>query len=428
MAEYLVIRLGSDPDALVNWIAVDGSGARRSPPVTGPLKEATADIGERNVIVLVPSADVLTTTVDIPVKGGAKLQAALPFALEEFLADDIDNLHFASGNRRQSGMLPVSVVNRDILDGWLERLAEAGITASSLVADSYGLARIPGTISMLVAEDQVTINDGADTELVMQGVSPGDALAAIGAFDDGTGEDDDDEAAADDGSMHLPRHVLVYCEPADEERYQHDWLAMRQELDSLDVKLLADGVMPRLAVTIATGVGVNLLQGPYGSKTDYSGMLRPWKYAAMLLLAFGVVGFGAKAADYMSTQRQLDSLQQQFLADYQQIVPGARLPTDPGPAIQSLMARAGGGQMSQVFLSALEHLSRAMQQNTTASIEAISFRAGVVDVRLSAPDVATLDSIQRAVEQSGQFSATIQSTDQDGDKVNSRIQIQAGRA
>ena len=26
MAEYLVIRLGSDPDALVNWIAVNGSG------------------------------------------------------------------------------------------------------------------------------------------------------------------------------------------------------------------------------------------------------------------------------------------------------------------------------------------------------------------------------------------------------------------
>ncbi len=65
----------------------------------------------------------------------------------------------------------------------------------------------------------------------------------------------------------------------------------------------------------------------------------------------------------------------------------------------------------------------AMQQNESAEIEAISYRAGVVDVRLTAPDVATLDNIQRIVSTSGRFSASIQSTDQVGDKVSSRIQI-----
>ena len=114
---------------------------------------------------------MLTTSVDIPVKG-AKLQAALPFALEEFLADDIESLHFAAGARRSSGRVPVSVVGKDKLDGWVTRLREAGIEPASIVADSYGLARIPGTISMLVAEDQVIINDGGDTELIMQSVSP----------------------------------------------------------------------------------------------------------------------------------------------------------------------------------------------------------------------------------------------------------------
>jgi general secretion pathway protein L len=255
----------------------------------------------------------------------------------------------------------------------------------------------------------------------MQSVSPGDALAAIGAFDDGTHSGSDD----DDSQLGLPRHVLVYCEPEVEERYEHDWIAMRQELDSLDVKLLADGIMPRLAVTVATGAGVNLLQGEFGSATDYSGLVRPWKYAAMLLLALGVVGIGAKAANYMMMTRELDSLQQQFLAEYQLLVPDAAMPRDPAAAVSSLLARTGGTRTPQVFLRSLEQLSNAMRQNDSAAIDAISFRTGVVDVRLSAPNVATLDNIQRAVAQSGQFSATIQSTDQDGDKVNSRIQIQA---
>ncbi len=73
----------------------------------------------------------------------------------------------------------------------------------------------------------------------------------------------------------------------------------------------------------------------------------------------------------------------------------------------------------------MEQLSRAIQQNNAVQIQAISFRAEVIDLRVSSPDVATLDEVQRAIGQSGQFQAAIQSTDQDGEKVSSRIQIQA---
>jgi hypothetical protein len=72
----------------------------------------------------------------------------------------------------------------------------------------------------------------------------------------------------------------------------------------------------------------------------------------------------------------------------------------------------------------MEQLSNAIGQNEQARVQAISFRAGVIDLRITAPDVSTLDNVQRVIGESGQFSASIQSTDQDGDTVNSRIQIQ----
>jgi len=420
MTEYLVIRLGQNPQQLAQWIAVDSSGARHGAPVAGALVDAVADIGTRQVIVLVPSTDVLSTTVDIPLKG-AKLIAALPFALEEFLADDIDQLHFAAGTRRANGKIPVSVVGKQNMDDWLSVLADAGISANSVIADSYGLARIPGTISLLLAEDQVFINDGANIELAMQGVSPGDALAAIGALDDGA--DPDESSAGEEDSTQLPRHVLVYCDAAGEERFQHDWIAMRQELDSVDVKLLSDGVIPRLAATVATGAGINLLQGPYAPSKEYAGLLRPWKYAAMLLLAFVVVGFGAKVTDYYVLNNQEAELRQIFNTEYKQAIPGAPETDDPVRVIDSLRRRLGNVESPPVFLQTMEQLSQAMQQNKDAKVQAISFRAGVVDIRITAPNVAMLDSIQRAITESGQFRAAIQSTDQDGDKVSSRIQI-----
>lgn len=418
MTEFLVIRLGESRDTAANWIAVDSSGARRGPPVTGPLSEATADIGDRSVIVLVPGAEVLTTTVDIPVKG-AKLQAALPYALEEFLADDVDELHFAAGNRRDSGALPVAVVNREKFEEWLSWLQQASIEPTSIVADSYGLARIPGTISLLVAESQVTVNDGGDTELLLQGVGPADALAAIGALDDAPEDTDDNESAA-----RPARHILVYCDPLMEERYQHDWIAIRHEADSLDVKLLPDGALPRLAATVASGAGVNLLQGEFGARTEYAGMFRPWKTAAMLLLAFAVVGMGSKAADYYLLTREEAELRTLFQAEYRQLAPGAPEVVDPQAVINSFRNRgSSSSDTPQVFLQSMQYLGLAMQQNSDAMIQAVSYRAGVTDIRLTAPNVATLDNIQRMVDESGQFNAAIQSTDQDGEQVSSRIQI-----
>lgn len=419
MAEYLVIRLGKHADEEVAWIAADSGGARRSDPATGSLLDAQAAVGDRAVIVLVPSAEVLTTSVDLPVRGGAKLLAALPYALEEYLADDIDKLHFAAGSKRQSGRTPVSVVSHERMQEWIAALADAGIEATSIVADSYGLARIPGTVSMLLADRQVFLNDGDDTELVMEDVSPAEALAAIGVLDGGEAP-----AGEDTTAISAPRHLLVYCEEADEERFQHDWIAIREELESVDVKLLADGALPRLAVTVATGTGVNLLQGTYGVRKEYSGMFRPWKYAAILLLAFAVLGLIGKATDYFMLLREEARLKAQFNAEYQVVLPGAPATDDPARVIESLKRRAGTTTSTPVFLQSMQQLSRAIQQNREAKIEVISYRNGVVDIRLTAPDVATLANIEKLVREDGRFTANIQSTNVEGETVQGRIQIQ----
>lgn len=426
MAEVLVIRLGDSAPATVEWIVVDSHGSRLGHPVTGPLSAAQVDARDRKIIVLLPAADVLTTAVDIPVKSHAKILQALPFALEEIVADDVEDLHFAAGQRKEGGDIPVSIIAHEKLAAYVELLTEAGIDPDALVSENHGLANLPGTISMLIAEDQILINDGDKTDLSLQGIGPAEAMAAIGAYEmdespSAADEDDDAEQAPA-----APRHVLVYCESGLEQTYAHDFIALRHDFESLDVKLLPDGMLPRLAVTVATGAGVNLLQGRYGAKTEYSSYFRPWRYAAMLLLGLGVVATANKGVSYFQLSQREAELREQFMSEYRQIVPGAPDVADPAAAVNSLRARAGGSSSTPpVFLQSLEHLSTALGENDEADVQAISYRAGVVDIRLSAPSVSVLDNVQRLVDEGGAFDAAIQSTDQDGDKVNSRIQIKA---
>ena len=120
MTEFVVIRF-SAVESAVQWIYVDDNGTRQSRLATGSIEQAAGEIGDRKVIVLVPATDVLTTSVHVPIRSGAKLRAALPFALEESLADDVEDLHFAAGTPRESGRLPVAIVARDKMDAWLDR-------------------------------------------------------------------------------------------------------------------------------------------------------------------------------------------------------------------------------------------------------------------------------------------------------------------
>jgi len=187
---------------------------------------------------------------------------------------------------------------------------------------------------------------------------------------------------------------------------------------------LPDGVLPRLAVTVAAGRGVNLLQGRYGTKAELGSLFRPWRHAAILLLALGVLGIGGKAVDFYRLGLEESALKEQFTQEYRQLRPNdTRDILDPVATVSSVRRSFGGPAALQVFLPSLQQLSIALQQNAMVDIEAISYRAGVIDVRLSAPNVATLDNIQKLISNSGRFNASIQSTDQVGDKISSRIQI-----
>ena len=419
MADYLVLRLPANEEHAVEWLLVDSQGARKSAPASGTLEDAARQASDHPVIVLVPGEEVLTLPVDLPIKAGARLRAAVPFALEDNLATDIEDLHFAIGAAGDGGLWPVAVVAQSTIDGWVARLHDAGLYPARLVPDYHGVQRMPNTISLLAAGRSIMVNDGANLVFVMRDLAPGDALTLAGVLDTAESEGADDTES--------PRHLVAWCEPEDEERFAHDWNALRAELASVDVNVMPDGALPRLAATVASGAGIDLLQGPYGRRTEVAAMLRPWRIAAVLLLGVIVLALMGKGVDYVRLDRQQAALQEQYIELYQMLQPGEdRTPADPIGAADSLMRQLIGNNASstQVFLPSLMQLAEAISQNRDADVEAVSYRAGVIDVRLTAPNVATLDKIQKVVSDSGRFTASIQGTTQDSDgKVNSRIQI-----
>lgn len=423
MADYLVIKLPPETGDPAQWIVVDSNGHRRTELREGALEEAAEAARECAVIGMVPGHDVLTATVDLPIKSGARLRAAVPYALEDNLASDVEDLHFATGTNSPGGLIRVAVVAHELMEGWIARLHEAGIYPSRLVPDYHGVQSVPNSISLVAAGDDLMFNDGNELECTVEGVQPSDALALAGLLEEGESEESEEEEEAAEGAS---RHLVAWCDEESADRFTHDFNALRNELDSVDVNVMREGAMPRLAATLATGAGINLLQGPYGKKTEFAAVFRPWRLAASLLIGVFVLGLAAKGVDYVQLSRQQEALQAQYAALYQTLRPGdSRVPADPIGAADSVLRQLVGNSAgpTQVFLPSLMQLAEALNANEDANVQAVSYRAGVIDVRLTAPNVATLDRIQKSVSDSGRFSASIQDTNNTDGKVSSRIQI-----
>ena len=119
---------------------MDGSGARRGNVQSGPLDLAAAAAAGRKVIVLVPGTDALLAEPVLPVKSGAKLAQVVPFALEEHLAADVEDLHFAVGKRDARPGTPVAVVSHARMEAWQALLADAGLARRCDLSRDSGAA------------------------------------------------------------------------------------------------------------------------------------------------------------------------------------------------------------------------------------------------------------------------------------------------
>lgn len=416
MSEFLIVRLGRHPEAPCQWIAVDQTGALLSRPASGALTEAAGLSPGRTVICLAPAADVLRTRLDVPVKGAAKIMQALPFAMEEHLAEDVDALHFAAGARGADGRVPVAVVRRDLVTEWLAQCAAAGLQPQQLFAESDALGGIPNT-TVLLAETGGVILAEPDGNVATADLANLELLLELWLADTVPAEDPDVPRPA--------RHLVIYCEAALARHLEPLWEKLRGSVDSLEVRGLGeDGALPRLAAQAVNTPGLNLLQGPFTRRSSLMAYWPAWRAAAGIAAAFIVVYLGVQVAELRQLQARAAVLDQAIDQAFHYVFPDAGEIRDARAQFESRLKQLGSANdMSHEFLDSLQTLAAAVGESGAARIEALSYRSGVLDLRLRAPSVETLDRIQQAVARSGTMKAEIQSANAAGDEVLGRIQI-----
>ncbi len=402
MTDALLIRFRTGDDAVeAAWVTPEGE-LRTRPERTDLATLAARRQGEP-VWVVVPAAETLLTHAAVPTRNRQRLRQAVPYALEDQLAEDLDALHFGIGQAGEGGAVPVVVIARRCLEHWLARLAGAGLEPTHVYAEGDLLPRGEGWVLLETDADEALLRTGEAVLVVRHADLP--TLKALLA----------PEAT--------PPLQVISSQEALAEDIARQFPQARLERVTHPLVVLARGA--------ARGEAIDLLQGDYARRSGSRGLWAPWRAAAVLLLAVGVAAGLRQGLEYWRLQQTAAELDAHMETLFRGTFPQARRVVNaPVQMRQQLEALARGqGAAGDGFLALLAAAGEPLAGARGVRLKGLHFRDGRLDLSVTAPDVQTLEALRQGLARRPDLQVELQSASASGEQgVEGRLRVARARS
>jgi general secretion pathway protein L len=417
MAHTLLLRLPATGQEDTEWLTIDDAGEPAAARQRGPLSLAAAVGRTAKVIVIAPATQILLAEPELPPGSGVRLARAVPFALEEQLTEDIDHLVFALGKRRAGGGTPVAVVSRRVIQGWLSDLIAAGITPTAIHADMSLLPLNPGQSVLWLERGRLSVRRPGKLPFAVELTPVTEAMIVAGVIAD--------PLAADAGT-HTMESAILYATREDWAVVQNEVEKLTDRFASLKIQLLPDGPLPWLARSLAGTDAVNLLQGEFAPTSTGEGF-RKWRTAGALAAGLLVVHVAADAFQLRRAKHESAALDAEIAQVFSASMPAVAM-QDGRRQMQARLDRIRhSGPGPQHFLRTLQALSEAISASPNTTIDSMSYRQDLLDMKVTAPSLAALSQLSQQVGTQG-LTAEIQSSTPVGGGVEAHLQVRAAGA
>lgn len=411
MPETLVIRMPEDLSAPARWTVIDEAGTRIGSVGEGALSEAANSAVQRDVLVLVPGTQVVTTRAQLPVKSVSKMLQIIPFALEEQMAGDVTRMHFAVGDRTGEGEVDVMAVRKDRMAGWVDALDDVGLGTARIAPESVGMPATDDGYTVLLYDDEGAVRDPDGVTCYIDHESLVDALDLM---TEPAGDDEDAAAAAPP--------VVVFFE--DTETHGDLLESIKDRIEHAEFRRLPAGALARIAAEALERRPPSLRQGDFAPRGRIDKLWAPWRTAASLAAVLLFATVAVKAAELVTYKKRVGELRTEMSELYQSKVPGASAnEVDPYGELRRRLGDGADGDVASDFLDGLSVLAGSLKGEKTY-LEAINFTNGTMSLEVIAPDVPTLDTLRIAIAGTDGWDANLTQTRDKDEQVEGRLQIQ----
>lgn len=424
----LFVRLQAkrDPEVLcetLDWALYDAKGNRQQ----GASDLSSSDFSlplqmpeDYTTLVIVPAEDVLVTQVEVSAKQRRHLGKALPFLVEEVVAESIENMHLASGKASNNGLVEVLAASHLKMAAWLDCCRQIGLEPDWLVSETSAMPVDRGQWAICLDCDHSLIKvahgpalktDNRNLENMLELLLENSAIAPSGTV-----------------NLMVTRQASENCQAqisSVEARFENDGVGEVVKPETVDS--IFDYLCQSLCRQFASGNRpVNLLQSPYSApkKTGKDINWRLFAYVAAICVTLQFV-FDMAMGLYLNHKAQ--RLDQEITQLYRSLFPGdkkivnvkvqmenhlkqAKTSTDQGDFLQ--MMGIVGYQMKN--MNRLQDMQIQQVRYDKAQLEMI--------LDLNVRQVQQLDQFKQQLNGQG-LAVTIMSASEDRQWVKGRLRI-----
>jgi general secretion pathway protein L len=407
MREFFVIHYRPDAaDGQHYW----ASGGEQHPSITlgksSPQEMASIARGKK-VSLLIDSRFTTVMSVTVPSKNRSKQLQAIPYAMEDHLAEDLEDIHFAIGKADSHNRIPVIAIKRSLMQDTLALFSDAGVHIDYMSADCSALPISDNSWSLLLFEQSAIISTSSMDAQSCESENLEVILRALL-----------EQASA------KPAQIKCFCTEADQAQ-----LAFLQQLDSeITLQPIKSHPLEIFASQLEQLPSLNLLQGEFTQKRkSANNWLQPWKYAAIAASLFIALYLGLLSLQSRQLEAENILLSKNIETEFRRAMPEARSLSNMQKRVERHLQElksAAGRDNSNHFLHLLSSATPALSQASNITINAAVFRSNHLDLDISTNSLQNIEQVKSQLLKLPDIK-TVLSTTVEKDSVNGRLRLEA---
>ncbi|MGM0593469.1 MAG: type II secretion system protein GspL [Pseudomonadota bacterium] len=365
--------------------------------------EALADAcaGEA-VQLLAPATTMVTLQAPMPAMPAQRLRQALPYALEEQFAGDVEQMHFAHGPRDEAGNVPVVVVEDLLIQQWLALCEQAQLRPQGLYHEALSLPWSEGRWTLLLESERALLRTGAATGYALPGEQLGTLLQLAWEQRDPTTVEGVDIYDAR-GGEEPPLPTLTGA-------------VVEQHRCESPLALLCRGCAQN---------PIDLMQGPYSRREKIGRFWAPWRATAVLLGLWLGLQAGLGIYGYLRLSGQDAELYSRTESIFRDAFPEVKNVVNPRVQMERRLQslRSGGG--SSPFTRLMTGMGQALKESDGVNLQGLRYRQGQLELELELDTLPQLDSLKAALE-AEQLAVEVRSASARGERVEASLILSGG--
>ncbi|WP_417658823.1 type II secretion system protein GspL [Pseudidiomarina sp.] len=364
--EQLFIRLSSQPHEPLHWLI--WSPAQEELIASGTLNDLSElsqlsdHARSRDVICFAPGTDVLITAVELPSSAIRMLPQVIPNALEDELAQDISELHFAWPPVKKSSTglsLHVAVVAHEAMTKWLQALDAADIDCDEIYPDIFMIPEQGEQPISLTLGETVIIRTGQ-----YSGFSTDISLLPVMAE-----------------GMQL------------------------QAVEQMDIEVPLSIVATTYNARKSQPEMINLRQHQYRvqrKKRKGASNVSAYKPAAIAAAVLLVVGYSSQVIEYIQLGEQSAQLEQAIEQTYRDTFPNEKRIVNVRSQLNRHLESLGVEGTTTSPLELLAYLEPAFKANRDVRLEMLRFENETLRMQVKANSFGSLENFRKVANEGGQ--------------------------